>query len=272
MPNVDPICQEIHRLLQPWTNGTISLYGRITQPKPVRGAHLCAKKYEHVEYYTNLLGDTFTRNPTHFIHLVTTLECVDFFKYKTCSEGTMTRKSKYMYTTNKALELKFPVRIEGFFKGAQPSETTNCILEEIQVAYHPNTLELESPIYDLSHCNHASGSYEVQNMTLIWAVDCNFGKSKQGSWEGSYRKSTFWSHDKQVDLTFNANPPTLMSCEGTPLKISHQGWGIRAEDFSRMSRSQNNLRSKRESATTEELATELTLFGIKISQADRKSI
>ena len=185
VPDQDPMCQEIHNLLRPWKNGTFTIFSKILEPKPVIGAHFCAKKYEKVNYYTNLLGDAF-QDPSHTVYPVSREECADFFKYKTCSEGTMTRKSKYMYSTNKAIEIKFPGRFEGFFKGLQTAEALNCLLEETQISYHPNTLQLQSPIYDLSHCNYTTGMCIVSNMTLIWYVDCPFGKclrcqySKQG--------------------------------------------------------------------------------------------
>ena len=82
------------------------MYSKILEPKPVIGAHFCAKKYEMVNYYTDLLGDTF-QDASHVVYPVSREECADFFKYKTCSEGKMTRKSKYMYSTNKAVEIKF---------------------------------------------------------------------------------------------------------------------------------------------------------------------
>ena len=180
-----------------------------------------------------------------------------------------------MYSTNKAVEIKYPGRLEGLFKGAQPSEATNCLLEETQLAYHPNTLELESPIYDLSHCDYASGICIVRNMTLIWHVECPSGKcircqySKQGTWEGTYTARSFWSHDHQVALTFNPNPPTILSCEGVALRVSHQEWGVSLDDFNRMKKSKDE-RVKRETATTEELALELTAAEMRLAKLVEK--
>lgn len=133
------------------------MFSKTIEPQCVRSAHLCAKKFETIRYYTNLLGDKFT-DATIEMRPVTAEECRDYLKYKSCNEGTLIRHNNNLFTTNKALKVEFPGAIWGFFRGSIYDEVTNCLLEETSAFYRPNTYEMFSPLYDLSHCTYGEGN------------------------------------------------------------------------------------------------------------------
>ena len=275
LPEKEPLCAEVDHLLAPWKNETITLYTKVVEPKQVTEAYLCATKLETVDYYTNLLGDKFMDLHT-LINPVLPGDCQDFVKYKTCSEGHLTRTSGSLYTTNKALKIEFPGAFAGFFKGNQHDEKTNCLLETPTIFYRPNTLEMFSPIYDLKSCSFTQGNCQVNNMTLIWIPQCDKGWCKKCHYTkaetitGAYSGRAFLSHDKTigdaVSLTFPLNPKQILSCEGHLLRMSEQGLAIPEEDFLRMNKTESRGRNKRETATTEELASELTSVELRLTQ------
>ena len=147
------------------------MFTKIVEPKPVRSAHLCSKKFESVRYYTNLWGDKFADTSVE-MRPVTSDGCRDYLKFKSCDEGSLIRNNNNLFTTNKALKVDFPGAIMGFFKGSQYDEVTNCLLEETSAFYRPNTFEMFSPLYDLSHCQYPEGNCLVNNMTMIWFPGC----------------------------------------------------------------------------------------------------
>ena len=55
IPKEEPLCHELHRLLKPCSKRAITLFSKTIEPKHVRSAHLCAKKFDSVRYYTNFL-------------------------------------------------------------------------------------------------------------------------------------------------------------------------------------------------------------------------
>ena len=61
----------------------------------------------------------------------------------------------------------------------------------------------------------------------------------------------------------------MTSCEGIGLRISHQQWGITFENFNLM-KSAHDPRNKREVATTEELASELTAVEMRLMKLIEK--
>ena len=274
IPEEEPLCHELHRLLKPWSKGTITLFSKILEPKHVRSAHLCAKKFESVRYYTNLLGDKFV-DPKIESRPVTPEECRDYIKFKSCNEGTLIRNNNNLFTTNKALKVDFPGRFWGFFRGSIYDEVTNCLMEETSAFYRPNTYEMFSPLYDLSHCIYGEGSCIVKNMTMIWFPECKKCQkcyySKTQKVEGTFIKDKFMSNDKHYgkSLSFNFadNPPAILSCEGMHIRVSIQGAAVLEEDFQMLHAGDDNpkYRQKREAATTEELASELTAAEIKLT-------
>ena len=268
VPKQEPFCQEIGKLLQPRKGGRFTLYDKITEPIPVKNAHLCAKKHESISYYTNLFGDKFSDIKLENIHVPAT-ECKDFIKYKSCIEGPLVRTSGGLFSTNKTLNVNFYGAFKGFFFGSQFSEVTNCLLEDTTIYYYPNTLKMFSPLYGLEHCDFSMGECRVENMTLIWYNDCVLKScdrcyySKGKTISATYNKRTIHSNDRllgqSIFLNFSYDPSRMLSCEGTPIRISDQGFAIPEGEFKLMdSTGEFFFRKRREVATTEELAAELS--------------
>lgn len=150
-------------------------------------------------------------------------------------------------------------------------------MEETSVFYRPNTLEMFSPLYGLSHCNYKAGNCLVSNMTLMWIPECKiYGECGQCYYSrtrripGTYTKNAFLSNDcklgKSVSLTLSEAPPRMLSCEGDAIRLTDQGFAISEADYTAMQSSGTELRVKRETATTEELASELTAAELKLMQ------
>ena len=91
------------------------MFTKIVEPKPVRSAHLCSKKFESVRYYTNLWGDKFADTSVE-MRPVTSDGCRDYLKFKSCDEGSLIRNNNNLFTTNKALKVDFPGAIIGFLR------------------------------------------------------------------------------------------------------------------------------------------------------------
>ena len=274
IPDEEPLRHELHRLLRPWKQGTVTIFSKTVEPKRIRASHLCAKKFESIRYYTNLLGDRFSEIKIE-MRPVAPSECKDFLKYKSCNEGTLIRNNNDLFTTNKVLKVEFPGAFAGFFRGAQYDEVTNCLLEETTAFYKPNSYDMFSPLYDLKHCKYAEGNCIVNNMTLVWYPECTKCQkcyySKIRKVTGTYSKNRFLSDDKEygksLSMRFTDNPPAILSCEGMHIRVSNQGLAVLDEDFQMLTSGENSgYRSKRETATTEELASELTAAELKLTR------
>ncbi|HEX4850374.1 MAG TPA: hypothetical protein VFV08_06185, partial [Puia sp.] len=259
----------------PRKNGTITLYNKIFEPLPVINPFVCGKKYEKLDYYTILWGDHIYVHPPIIKQMaVSKSECLDMINYKTCPHGSLPRQGDKMFKTNNPLNVDFPGLVKGFFIGTQTTEVTNCMLEETSLLYMPNTLELMSGTYDVSHCNYSSGSCFIKNgsLTLIWTPECYSSGCRKCRYQrlhtvdGTFSQKSFLSLDRQIALTFSDDPPSIFACDGTQLKISDQGIAISDSDYEEMQKLPVTRRAKKEFATTEELAAEMTAADFTILQ------
>ena len=93
-------------------------------------------------------------------------------------------------------------------------------------------------------------------------------QNQKGRWH--IHKNAFLSTDKQfgksLSLNFSENPPTILSCEGMHIRVSNQGIAVLDEDCKMLATedNQSQYRGKRETATTEEMASELTAVEMKM--------
>jgi hypothetical protein len=81
-----------------------------------------------------------------------------------------------------------------------------------------------------------------------------------------FTNETFWIPKDHLGLTFEDSPPTALACNNNQIVISIQGYGISQKDYSLMQRTGSRRRRIRESATTEELAAELTAEELRMME------
>jgi len=237
----------------------------VSEPVQIKPAHICSKKLEKIDFYTDLWGNKFN-TPHRTLLNVSHHECQDMYAHRTCSEGQLFRKRDgSSYSTGKPLNINYLGPVAGFFTGTQTVQTTNCFVEETLLLYRTSNWEMVSPNYNVKHCNYPDGiCYGVKNSTLIWEPNC----PKQGCKKcyfrqlklvsGFYKNGTFRTVDKELVLTFAKQATQARSCEGDLIRISDQGIGIREEEFLTIFGGQGHGKVKREASTTEELAAELS--------------
>jgi hypothetical protein len=70
----------------------------------------------------------------------------------------------------------------------------------------------------------------------------------------------FYSTEQQITLTFKSSPPQMTDCNLQKLIVSEQGYAICASNYYEMATKgwKTDSRNRRELATTEEIASELT--------------
>jgi hypothetical protein len=288
IPKTEHVC-EVANKHREWKKGETAIYSKIAHPEAAENAFFCVLKHEEVYYYTNLLGDHHTDPPPSVIKAPLPVnECHDLNKLHFCNEGRthdkndastkrMTKKNEKMYSTDNSLSVFYPGAFKGFFVGMKYSNATNCLIENVHVYYYDTTMKLFSPIYNLEHCLYPTGTCVVNNMTLIWTpkcrANCRTCSYKAGEEvEGLYSNDTFWITKKQLALTFPCKPQTMIGCDGERIVLSDQNIGISQRFFATMQRYGSRKRTRREAATTEELAAELTSEELSTMKTVRQSI
>ena len=63
----------------------------------------------------------------------------------------------------------------------------------------------------------------------------------------------------QILLSFEENPAKVRSCEGTSIRLSNQGWGVKEEEWEAI-HADRRRRTKRQWVTAEQLAAQLALL------------
>ena len=246
--------------------GKATIYGKATEPIPMSKAYICAIKKEVVSYYSDLWGNPFA-TPVINVSAIPAEECRSYVTSLRCHKGQLTAQGHNLYITNVPLEppIKFPGAVKGFFVGSQKAESENCLLEETPLFYHTHDLSLYSPSHEVAHCHYNDLSCTIWNehgnMTLIWIGmnlrPCDYKATMELT--GTFSARSFLSDDHNTLLIFNESQQLdRKDCLGTPIIISNQGYAIKQSEFFINVPSPQNLRSRREVATTEELAAELS--------------
>jgi hypothetical protein len=255
-----------------WKKASFYLYSKTAHPVKIPCAYMCMIKKEGFKYHTNLLGERFG-DPTIKQETVTSGECHDFAKTHKCAYGSLTQKSTRMFSTDNKMKVDYPGKIMGFFKGTQYTNTTNCLVESVDIYYHHTNLHLFSPIHQLDHCSYPDGKcITIDNMTLVWTPQCPRDGCNRCMYErirkeeGMFTNETFWIPKDHLGLTFEDSPPTAIACNDNQIVISIQGYGISQKDYSLMQKTGSRRRRIRESATTEELAAELTAEELRMME------
>ena len=263
VPEMIPVCTETFLNPAPWKKGNVTLYSRVTQPIPVEEAYICANRREYHSYYTDILGNPFD-TPQINVSTIDPEECREWRHSEYCPRGRLVHQAGKLYTTTNPLDppIVFPGRIEGIFTGRKEAESNNCLVEQIALFVYSHDLSLYSPTHDVRHCKYSNKHCTLEHhhgkMTLVWEADftkpCHVERT--GIISGTYNANHFWSTDHSLTLTFEDRPMSRDSdCHGNWLKMDIQGQAILQIEYQAMQRS---IRSKRETATTEELAAELT--------------
>jgi hypothetical protein len=264
-PGKDAICEQLPELLMNGEKTTLTVYSKHTQPELLK-AFICAKKYERIDFYTNLLGDPWSNLTTEYLP-ITPDECRHMSTYKSCSEGTMTVKGRDFYATSKTLDFKFLGKFECFWRGMQNVEAKNCLLENIEIFVKRNTLTVSSPAYDMRHCKFKENHCYIKGMIIVWEAECGRKQNCEpctyapiGAFSGRAKPKSFLTDDHNLGLTFDATAKRTVGCDGKKLWIANEGFAISDVDYQRLevSAKPSPRRRKREWATTEELAAGLT--------------
>ena len=263
VPETPAVCLDSFLYPAPWKKMTVTFYTKVTKPVPVHKAFICAMRYEKHVYYTNLIGDPFT-TPTIEVTAIDPKSCREYMTAMKCPQGPLKHRAGKLFTTDIPLDppVEFPGAFEGLFVGSRTANSTNCLLEEVALSVNSYDLSLYSPSHSVRHCRYKDNSCIIShphgNMTLIWTGEwtrpCRYNVSRRVT--GTFNKDHFRSDDHHIVLTFNEDPYTLdTDCRGKGIKIDTQGQAILRSEYEAM---QSKFRPKRDTATTEDLATELT--------------
>jgi hypothetical protein len=173
-------------------------------------------------------------------------------------------------TTNKPLNIAFPGKIKGFFLGEQSAHVTNSMIEETEVFVNFDNFMMSSLAHDVSKCEFLKEGCIVDGLTFVWEAKCWEGKPcapcsyvPSTTVEGIFGNKLFISNDHEIALSFQKKVvfdklPRARACNGAELIISEQGMGVSREDLMPLFAPAAPKRKRREAATTEELAVELT--------------
>lgn len=175
-------------------------------------------------------------------------------RYKKCAFGPLSvndLEQGQAHTNN-------PLNINpSWFKlGRDSSEAFNCFLGQIPIIGRPGTLNLESPLEDLSkceytqeHCKLANGAMVVWNLKAILNAvgrnpQCPF--VRMITQMGTYTKGVWLSKDAERSLVFETDAKHVTSCQ-KELVISLSGFAIPYHQYETlMSAPQDKSRDKRQ--------------------------
>nr|CAD2207162.1 unnamed protein product [Meloidogyne enterolobii] len=270
-----PYCSTLSSQLK-WKPTRVSLYSHVNQAREMI-AHRCSIKTVHESYYTNLLGDRFV-TVDRYMATVSRKDCLNMTERHICppTEKPMGKLDTNSWSTNEVLSVDFPGRFASLFGGKKENSVTNCLVQLTSAFYKPQTLQLMSPVHNLDHCKFGDEFCVLSdNTSIIWDARCpkhlcqkcqhQFAEVIDGLFRIEQNRIIFVSKSREQALTFNFTAPTEKSCDGTPLTIAEQGFGIKTAEFNKM-KSQRPRRNVDE----QQFASEMTAAEMALNQMMEK--
>ena len=236
LPSTEQLCNTPHDIFTQWINVSVTLYGKVFQPRPAQEAYICSKKKEEAKFYTDLLGNKFL-NATPTIIRTSEEECRHMKAQKTCEAGTLLPGAHSSFSTRNKLNVEFQGAIKSFFAGEQTSSSLNCLLQETTVYYNPHDMSIVSPTFDTSNCDYRNGTCETpENIRLIWTPECQpkcipCDYVLLNTFNGTTANGIWASLDEQIALSFPPQAEIQRSCDLKRLRISEQGYAVLEEDW-----------------------------------------
>nr|CAD2182534.1 unnamed protein product [Meloidogyne enterolobii] len=240
-------------------------------------AHRCSIKTVHESYYTNLLGDRFV-TVDRYIAPVSKKDCLNMTQRHMCppTNKPMGKLDSSSWSTNEVLTVDFPGRFSSLFGGKKENSATNCLVQLTSAFYKPQTLQLMSPVHNLDHCKFGEEFCALaDNTSIVWDARCpqhlcqkcqhQFAQVIEGLFRIEHSRIIFVSKSREQALTFNLTAPTEKSCDGTPLTIAEQGFGIKTSEFNKM-----KLQRPRRNVDEQQIASEMTAAEMAMNQMMEK--
>uniref|UniRef100_A0A914IGD7 Integrase catalytic domain-containing protein n=1 Tax=Globodera rostochiensis TaxID=31243 RepID=A0A914IGD7_GLORO len=253
-----PFCRPPPSLNAEWHPLQVDLYVRITKPEEIASAWHCAIKRTTETYYTNLFGDHFVDIEKEFA--VNERTCALMARQQVCSAAKteMLHQGDQVWTTSDTTEVEFSGAFAGLFKGRQSSSATNCFAQPAALYVKRHNLELVSPIHQVRNCIYS---------TATAVTDYEMAEGIDGDFTPSYGETaaTWLSKDRQKALTFAANAPELLACDGAHIVLSEQNFGIPKKLYDDILSTQHA--KKKRHVQPEQLAAQLSASQIATNMA-----
>ncbi|KAL3109596.1 hypothetical protein niasHT_014530 [Heterodera trifolii] len=280
IPDADksPFCKPPPGLSSQWKRLTISLYMPYRKPQKVEKAYRCAIKRTKEYFYTNLLGDQFVRTEKEFLPVQKRI-CMAMIEQHKCpyEDKAMTPIEGGGWSSNNPVNEEFPGRFSSLMSGERESVTLNCFVEKATLFYRPHNFELISPLYShLEDCNYLTGNCNMaDNTTLNWETECkesckpcdyHFIESMDGEHTGStdWAGGTWISKSKEQALTFSKDAKMETACNGKPIRLSDQSFGILEDEYLKII---NDRGLGKRAIQEEQLAAQLTAGQLATSRS-----
>ncbi|KAL3092962.1 hypothetical protein niasHS_004989 [Heterodera schachtii] len=280
IPDADksPFCKPPPGLSSHWKRLTISLYMPYRKPQKVEKAYRCAIKRTKEYFYTNLLGDQFVRTEKEFLPVQKRI-CMAMIEQHKCpyEDKPMTPIEGGGWSSNNPVNEEFPGRFSSLMSGERETVTLNCFVEKATLFYRPHNFELISPLYShLEDCNYLTGNCNMaDNTTLNWETECkenckpcdyHFVESMDGEHTGStdWAGGTWISKSKEQALTFSKEAKMETACNGKPIRLSDQSFGILEDEYLKII---NDRGLGKRAIQEEQLAAQLTAGQLATSRS-----
>ncbi|KAL3090795.1 hypothetical protein niasHT_021285 [Heterodera trifolii] len=280
IPDADksPFCKPPPGLSSQWKRLTISLYMPYRKPQKVEKAYRCAIKRTKEYFYTNLLGDQFVRTEKEFLPVQKRI-CMAMIEQHKCpyEDKAMTPIEGGGWSSNNPVNEEFPGRFSSLMSGERETVTLNCFVEKATLFYRPHNFELISPLYShLEDCNYLTGNCNMaDNTTLNWETECkesckpcdyHFVESMDGEHTGStdWAGGTWISKSKEQALTFSKEAKMETACNGKPIRLSDQSFGILEDEYLKII---NDRGLGKRAIQEEQLAAQLTAGQLATSRS-----
>ncbi|KAL3106337.1 hypothetical protein niasHT_013166 [Heterodera trifolii] len=280
IPDADksPFCKPPPGLNSQWKRLTISLYMPYRKPQKVEKAYRCAIKRTKEYFYTNLLGDQFVRTEKEFLPVQKRI-CMAMIEQHKCpyEDKPMTPIEGGGWSSSNPVNEEFPGRFSSLMSGERETVTLNCFVEKATLFYRPHNFELISPLYShLEDCNYLTGNCNMaDNTTLNWEKECkesckpcdyHFVESMDGEHTGStdWAGGTWISKSKEQALTFSKKAKMETACNGKPIRLSNQSFGILEDEYLKII---NDRGLGKKAIQEEQLAAQLTAGQLATSRS-----
>nr|CAD2207947.1 unnamed protein product [Meloidogyne enterolobii] len=173
--------------------------------------------------YTNPTNDLIKINIQPANLLVPPATCQEMINRKSCEFGTLKEEAGLWHTDNRIFyEKRLPI----FGWSWRSHHSLNCYLFKTEISVPHDSIQIQSPLGPMNHCNYLNGSCILaDNTTLIWEPTPN----KQcrfiliGEFTGHFMTDIWLGDNIDIGLSLKSNVSKIIDCNRT-LLITEQGF------------------------------------------------